>query len=318
MSSVLNAQVASTELDLEEDRVVPLRHPWRWVSGIFVLLVLGFIVHAFATGQIEWSVVGHFFTAPAILKGLVNTLVMTALAETLAVVLGVVFAVMRLSKNPVTKMVADLYVLIFRGTPVYLQLLLWFNLALVFPSVNLGFYHGRMIDIMTPFVAALLGLGINEGAYLTEVVRSGILSVDSGQLDAASAIGMSRLMAMRRVVLPQAMRVIIPPVGNSLIGMLKMTSLASAIAFTELLHSAQIIYFFNALVVELLLVAAGWYLIVVTLLTVVQTYVERYFSRGQSHSAPPTFLQRVWHNFRQSHAKTAKPSMDVNGGGGNE
>jgi polar amino acid transport system permease protein len=207
-----------------------------------------------------------------------------------------VFAIMRLSKNPVTNGVASLYIWFFRGTPVYLQLLLWFNLALVFPTINLGFWQGRMVDVMTPFLASLLGLGINEGAYMTEIVRGGILSVDRGQLDAASSIGMTRLTSMRRIVLPQAMRVIIPSVGNEFIGLLKTSSMASAIAYTELLHRAQIIYFVNAKVMELLIVAAGWYLIVVTLFSAIQSRLERRFSRGQSHEEPPGFLERAWRN----------------------
>jgi polar amino acid transport system permease protein len=287
----------------DSDEIVPLRHPWRWVSAVIVLTILALIIRAFAIGQIDWSVVGHFFTASVIVAGLGDTLLITALAMAMGLVLGVVFAVMRLSKNPVTNAVAGLYIWLFRGTPVYLQLLMWFNLALVFPTINLGFYHGRMVDIMTPFLAALLGLGINEGAYMTEIVRGGINSVDRGQWDAASAIGMSRLMTMRRVVLPQAMRVIIPPVGNEVIGMLKTSSLASAISFNELLFRAQSIYFINGKVMELLFVAAGWYLIVVTILTIGQTFIERYFSRGQSHEEPPSFLRRAWHNAFKFHAK---------------
>ncbi len=280
----------------ETDKIVPLRHYGRWICGAVVLVLLGLIVKAFAQGEIDWPVVREFFFAPVLLKGLGNTLLITVLAIIMGLVLGVVFAVMRLSSNPVTNAVAGAYIWLFRGTPVYLQLLLWFNLALVFPTVNLGFYRGQMVELMTPFLAALLGLGINEGAYMTEIVRGGILSVDRGQLDAASAIGMTRLMAMRRIVLPQAMRVIIPPIGNEFIGLLKTSSMASTIAFTELLHRAQLIYFVNAKVIELLIVAAGWYMIVVTLFTVIQSQVERRYARGQSHEDPLSFLQKMWRN----------------------
>jgi polar amino acid transport system permease protein len=279
----------------QDDRIVPLRHYGRWLSGSAVLLLLLLVVRAFARGQIDWPVVGQFFAAPVLLKGLASTLLITVLAIAMGLVLGVVFAVMRLSHNPVTNAVAGLYIWLFRGTPVYLQLLLWFNLALVFPTVNLGFYQGRMVDLMTPFLAALLGLGINEGAYMTEIVRGGILSVDRGQLDAASSLGMTRLMAMRRVVLPQAMRVIVPPIGNEFIGMLKTSSMASTIAYAELLHRAQLIYFVNAKVMELLIVAAGWYLIVVTIFSFVQVQVERRFARGQIHEEP-RFLWKTWLN----------------------
>ena len=268
------------------DRIIPLRHYGRWVSGAILMVILGLIVNAFIVGQIDWPVVGRFFFSPALIKGLGNTIVITLCSMFVGLILGVLFAVMRLSKNPVTRWFAGLYIWLFRGTPVYLQLLIWFNLALIFPVINLGFVEYRMVDVMTPFVAALLGLGLNEGAYMTEIVRGGILSVDKGQVDAATTLGMTRLVAMRRIILPQAMRVILPPVGNEFIGLLKTSSMASAIAFTELLHKAQLIYFVNAKVMELLIVATGWYLIVVTLLSFCQVGIERHFDRGH------TFISR--------------------------
>lgn len=280
----------------DSDKIVPLRHYGRWVSGAVVLALLALVARAFAKGQIDWPVVKEFFFSPVLVKGLGNTVLITVLAIVMGLALGVVFAIMRLSKNPVTNVVASAYIWLFRGTPVYLQLLIWFNLALVFPTVNLGFWQGRMVDVMTPFLAALLGLGINEGAYMTEIVRGGILSVDRGQLEAASTLGMPRLQAMRRIVLPQAMRVIIPPIGNEFIGLLKTSSMASTIAFTELLHRAQLIYFVNAKVIELLIVAAGWYMVIVTLFTIIQVQVEKRFARGQSHEPPPTWLQLLWRN----------------------
>jgi polar amino acid transport system permease protein len=300
----------------DADRVVPLRYYGRWLSGTIVLLLVFLIVRAFARGQIDWPVVGEFFMAPVLLKGLVNTVLVTFLAILMGLVLGVIFAVMRLSTNPVTNTVASLYIWLFRGTPVYLQLLIWFNLALVFPEINLGFWHARMVDVMTPFIAALLGLGINEGAYMTEIVRGGILSVERGQIDAAASIGMTRLKAMRRIVLPQTMRVIIPPVGNEFIGLLKTSSMASAIAYAELLHRAQLIYFVNAKVMELLMVAAGWYLIVVTILSVIQSYIERHFARGQSHDAAPSLATRLWRNVTQRRQAEADNKGTTPGQGG--
>ncbi|WP_022663857.1 amino acid ABC transporter permease [Desulfospira joergensenii] len=279
----------------ENEEIIPLPHYGRWISGTLVILLLVSIIRAFAHGQIDWPVVGKFFMAPTLIKGLGNTIVITVLAMVTGLILGIVFAVMRLSKNPVTRWFAGFYIWIFRGTPIYLQLLIWFNLALVFPVINLGFWEGRMVDVMTPFFAALLGLGINEGAYMTEIVRGGILSVDQGQLDAASTLGMTRLKAMRRIVLPQAMRVIIPPLGNEFIGLLKTSSMASAIAYTELLHRAQLIYFVNAKVMELLIVATGWYLIVVTILSLIQTVIEDYFSRGQDHPSKRSLVQNFFH-----------------------
>lgn len=253
----------------------------RYVSAVLLVVVLALFVVSFAGGQIEWDVVGQYLTAKAILTGVVSTIVMAALAMMLGVALGVVFAVMRMSKNPVTRTVAFLYTWVFRGTPQLLQLFLWFNLALIFPYFVIpGLFEARTVDLMTPFVAALLGLGICQGAYTSEVVRGGILAVDKGQTEAAQAIGMPKLQTLRRIVLPQAMRVILPPIGNEFISMVKLTSLASAIQYQEVLHSAQNIYYANNRVMELLFVATFWYLIVVTLLSLGQMLVERRFARG--------------------------------------
>jgi polar amino acid transport system permease protein len=272
---------AGTEIDIAHLRHIPRRYWGRYVSAGLILLFLGFLVDAFAHGQIEWSFVGRFLTVPSILFGLANTIVMSILAMALGVVLGVIIAIMRMSSNPVMRGVALGYVWLFRGMPAILQLLLWFNLALVFPTVGIhGVWEARMVDVMTPFVAALLGLGINQGAYTSEVVRAGLLSVDTGQYEAAKAIGMARLQALRRIILPQAMRVIIPPIGNEFISMVKLTSLASVIQYSEILHNAENIYYANARVIELLIVAAIWYLAVVTVLSLGQSRIEARFARG--------------------------------------
>ena len=253
----------------------------RWIAAAALLAVLGLLVRAFANGQIEWSYVARFLTVPAIVDGIVATVVMAVLAMALGIVLGIAVAVMRLSPNPVLKSVAAGYTWLFRGTPLILQLLLWFNLALVFPTIGIpGLWSGRAVDIMTPFLSALLGLGINQGAYTSEVMRAGILSVDTGQYEAARAIGMGRLLALRRIVLPQAMRVVLPPLGNEFIGMVKATSLASTIQYPEVLHSAQNIYYANSRVIELLIVAGLWYLTIVSILTPLQMLLERRFARG--------------------------------------
>jgi polar amino acid transport system permease protein len=277
----------NTLLSLDTERLLalprkPQSHIGRWLSAALVLLLLGLLINAFAKGKIEWSVVAQFLTAKAILQGLLNTLVMTVLAMILGITLGVLFAVMYMSHNPVLKSVAWGYIWFFRGTPLLLQLLLWFNLALVFPILGIpGLFEMRTVDVITPFMATLLGLGINQGAYTAEVVRSGILSVDTGQTEAAQSIGMTRLTSLRRIVLPQAMRVIIPPVGNEVISMVKITSIASVIQFSEILRNAQTIYYANARVIELLIVAAAWYLLVVTILTIGQYFLEKHYARGQ-------------------------------------
>lgn len=262
-------------------RVVPRRRPGRWVATAIVLLLLALVVRAFWLGRIEWAVVAQYLAAPTILAGLVNTLVMTACAMTLGLVLGVVAAMGTLSPNPVMVGVARFYIWFFRGTPLLLQLLLWFNLALVFPRLGLpGIWEVRTVDVITPFVATLLGLGINQGAYTAEVVRAGILSVDRGQAEAAQAVGMTRRGAMLRIVLPQALRVIVPPVGNEVVSMVKLTSVASVIQFSEILRNAQTIYYANARVIELLIVAAAWYLAAVTVLSLLQALLERRLARG--------------------------------------
>ncbi|MDN3275079.1 amino acid ABC transporter permease [Frankia sp. RB7] len=267
--------------DLSGMRIAREPHWCRWLSAALIVLVLAAIARAFANGQIEWSYVSRFITAKVILEGIVNTMVMAVLAMALGIFLGIVVAIMRLSPDPVLKTVAAGYTWLFRGTPLILQLLLWFNLALVFPTIGIpGVWSGRAVDIMTPFLAALLGLGINQGAYTSEVMRAGMLSVDIGQYEAAQAIGMGRLRALRRIILPQAMRVVIPPLGNEFIGMVKATSLASVIQYPEVLHNAENIYYANSRVIELLIVAGLWYLLVVSILTPLQMLLERRFARG--------------------------------------
>jgi polar amino acid transport system permease protein len=283
----------STSASAQPDRFTDLsgikvarRIYWgRWTAATVIVLVLLALARAFAHGQIEWSVVGRFLTVPVIVNGIVDTVVMAIAAMALGIVLGLIVAVMRLTSNPVLQAVAGGYTWLFRGTPVILQLLLWFNLALVFPVIGIpGIWSARAVDIMTPFLSALLGLGINQGAYTSEVIRAGMLSVDEGQYEAALAIGMTRLRILRRIVLPQAMRVVIPPLGNEFIGMVKMTSLASVIQYPEVLHNAENIYYANSRVIELLIVAGIWYLAVVSVLTPLQMLLERRFARGSARS----------------------------------
>jgi polar amino acid transport system permease protein len=268
---------------------VPVRHWGRWVSGVLVLAGTAFVVNAFAHADVHWSTTRHYFTAHAIVQGAGRTLLISVLSQALGIALGVVVAVMRQSGNPVTGAVGWVYIWFFRGTPVLLQLFLWYNLGIAFPTI-LG--H-RTVDVMTPFLAALLGLGINEGAYMAEIVRAGIAAVDEGQTEAAQALGMPRTLVMRRVVLPQAMRVIIPPTGNEFINMLKTSSLAFAIQYQELLRVATGIYTSNLQVWELLFAVALWYLVLTSVFSVGQYYLERRFSRGASRNLALTPFQRL-------------------------
>jgi polar amino acid transport system permease protein len=269
------------------DVVQPRKIGTKLLAAVCILLVL-LVVRAFWMGQIGWSVVGSYLFSRPVLIGLASTVVMTFAAMALGIVLGVGAAVMRMSDNTVIRSIAIGYIWLFRGVPALLQLLLWFNLALIFPTIGFSeAYSLRTVDVMTPFVAALLGLGIQQGAYTAEVVRAGILSIDKGQMEAASSIGMTRLRALWRIVLPQAMRVIVPPIGNETIGMIKLTSLASVIQYSEVLRKVQEVYYVNSRVIELLIVAAFWYMVLVTLFSVAQVYIERYFSQGWG-AAPQT------------------------------
>lgn len=257
----------------------------KLLAAVCILLVL-LVVRAFWMGQIDWAVVGSYLFSRPVLVGLVSTIVMTFAAMALGIVLGVGAAVMRMSENKVIRSIAIGYIWLFRGVPALLQLLLWFNLALIFPTIGFSeAYSLRTVDVMTPFVAAFLGLGIQQGAYTAEVVRAGILSIDKGQMEAAASIGMTRLRALWRIVLPQAMRVIVPPIGNETIGMIKLTSLASVIQYSEILRKVQEVYYVNSRVIELLIVAAFWYMVLVTLFSIAQVYIERYFSQGWGGAA---------------------------------
>lgn len=269
-------------------QAVGVRHPGRWVVAVVLGIVAAMLVHAVAfNSRFGWSVVFQYFASKAILTGLLRTLELTGIAMGIGIALGTVLAVMRLSPNPIVANAARLYVWFFRATPVLVQILLWFNLAALFPKLSVGIPFGARFatasvnSLISPFAAAILGLGLNEGAYMSEIVRAGVLSVDHGQVEAAQALGMRRILLMRRIVLPQAMRVIVPPTGNETISMLKTSSLVSVIALPELLYSAEIIYSRTYQTIPLLITASLWYAIVTTVLTVGQAFVEQHFAKGQ-------------------------------------
>jgi polar amino acid transport system permease protein len=256
-----------------------------------------------------WDIVGEFLFSDRILHGLLLTLELTVVAMLMGIALGVGLAVMRLSPNPLVSGSSALYIWFFRGTPVLVQLLFWNFISALYPEISIGIPFGPDIvsgdanALITPFAAAILGLGLNQGAYQAEIVRAGVLSVDDGQTDAAQALGMTRLQTMRRIVLPQAMRVIIPPTGNEVISMLKTSSLVSVIAYPELLYSAQLIYAVNFKQIPLLLVVCIWYLVVTTILSIGQYYVERRFGRSSASEPPPTPLQRIRRGLSIRHAR---------------
>ena len=282
-------QVTDVDEAMPRTAVVPVRHYGRWLAGlIFAVIGMG-IVYAFARADIDYGKVLSYPTDPLIITGMIHTLELTVLAMILALVLGVGAAVMRQSDNPVLKVTAAFYTWLFRGTPLLVQLLIWFNLSIVFKTVSIpGIYTGQMNQLMTPFVAALLGLGVNEGAYISEIVRGGIISVSKGQTEAAQAIGMTRVKTMRRIVLPQALRVIVPPLGNEFIALLKYSSLAFTISYFELLDAATRIYTANFLVIELLFTVSIWYIALTTVFTFVQMWVERRLGKGRGQSTSRT------------------------------
>lgn len=281
----------------EAIKAIPVRHYGRYVSAVVAIAALVAIVYAFSQGKINWGAVPDYFFDDRIITGVGQTLLLTVLAMVIGVVGGIMLAVMRLSKNPVTSSIAWFYIWFFRGTPVLVQLFVWFNLGLVFEYINLGFvYKDYWSSFMTPLLTALLGLGLNEAAYMAEICRAGLLSVDEGQTEASHALGMSHSKTLRRIVIPQAMRVIVPPTGNEVINMLKTTSLVSAVQFYELFRYAQDIGQTSGSPVEMYFLAAAWYLIMTSVLSVGQYYVERHYARGTSRSLPPTPWQRVRKN----------------------
>ncbi|MER6344070.1 amino acid ABC transporter permease [Streptomyces sp. NPDC001595] len=278
----------------EAIKAIPVRHYGRYVSAVVALALFGAVVYAFSQGRINWDAIPDYFFDDRILDGVGKTLLLTVLSMAIGIVGGVLLAVMRLSKNPVTSTIAWFYIWFFRGTPVLVQLIVWFNLGLVFEYINLGpFYKDEWSDFMTPFLTALLGLGLNEAAYMAEICRAGLLAVDEGQTEASHALGMSHAKTLRRIVIPQAMRVIVPPTGNEVINMLKTTSLVSVVQYPELLRAAQDIGQTSGAPAEMLFLAAAWYLLLTSVFSIGQYYLERYYAKGSTRQLPPTPWQKV-------------------------
>lgn len=270
---------------------VPLRHPWRWVAAVVIVILVGLFLYGMATNPAyRWNIFAEYLFNERILFGVWNTLQLTIYSMVVAIALGVVLAVMRLSPNPVFRSVSWVFLWIFRGTPIYVQLAFWGLIPTIYANIQLGvpfgpsFFHLNLQALSIPFVLAMLGLALNEAAYMAEIIRAGISSVPEGQSEASMALGMSWGMTMRRTVLPQAMRVIIPPTGNEVISMLKTTSLVTAVPYAFDLYSiaTREIAAREFEPVPLALVAVAWYLLMTSILMVGQYYLERYYSRGAS------------------------------------
>jgi len=308
--------------------VVPVRHPWRWVASVVVLVVVAMMVNTLffshverggvREGRFQWGVVGKYLFYHPILRGIGVTLELTVIAMVAGIVIGVLLAVMRLSPNRLLSGAAWLYIWFFRGTPVLVQLFFWYvGITYLYPHLSFGIPFGpgfvtvNANVLVTTFVAGSLGLSLNEGAYMAEIVRAGIISVDEGQTEAAQSLGMSKRQTLRLIVLPQAMRIIIPPTGNETISMLKTTSLVYVIALVELFTATQNVSNANYETVPLLLVASIWYLFFTSILTVGQYYVERHYARGSTRALPPTPLQKLRQGLFQLRPGRPGLPMDV-------
>jgi polar amino acid transport system permease protein len=279
---------AAVVSDREAIKAIPVRHWGRWISAAVIVYFAVALLFSFAKNpNVEWPVIKQYLFSPEVLRGVVVTLYLTVVSMVIGIVGGTLLAVMRLSSNYVLSTVAWVYIWFFRGTPVLVQILFWGYLGSLYPKLFLGLPFTGLIagsaetgKLISATVAAILALGLNEAAYSAELVRAGIISVDKGQDEAAESLGMSPALTMRRITLPQAMRVIIPPMGNETISMLKTTSLVYAIAGQELLTRVTILYSQNFLIIPLLLVASFWYIFFTTLMTIGQHYLEAYFGKG--------------------------------------
>jgi polar amino acid transport system permease protein len=289
------------EVDPDDIVAVPLKHPWRWViAAILVVAFAGLALSLWDNHNVDHPTIAQYIFNPRILSGVGLTLILTVVAMIVSSVLGVLLAVMRLSNNPVMNVMAWLYIWAFRGTPLLIQIVFWGYLGLLYSQITLGIpftdftvFSADTNTLIPAFTAGLLALTLNQAAYSAEIVRAGMLSVDIGQHEAAYSVGMSPTFTLFKVVLPQAMRVIIPPMGNETISMLKNTSLLSVIAVLELYTVATQISSQNLRQVELLVVVSCWYLFLTSVLSIPQYYLERHFGRGNARSLPPTPVGRV-------------------------
>lgn len=276
-----------TDEQLASAQLLPRKRPWTWVAAVAVALLLANALYSIVTNRgFGWPVVSEYFFSPQVMAGLFTTLMLTTISMTLALLLGIIVAVAAASRNPVLSSVARGYIWIFRAIPLLVQIIFWYNLAALYPKLGFGVPFLPPIvefdtnSVITAISAAIIAMSLNEGAYMAEIVRSGLNSVDSGQREAARALGMSSWDSFRRIVMPQAMRVIIPPTGNETLSMLKYTSLVSVIALPDLLYSTQLISSRTFEVIPMLLVASLWYLLVSTVLMVIQSGIERHFGKS--------------------------------------
>lgn len=277
------------QLRVEDLTVVPPRHVWLWISTAVVLVLLGIVFWSVGTNKAyDWPAVGRYLFHPSILRGVVHTLMLTVTIMALATIIGTIIAIMRLSPSRILRTFANAYIWFFRGAPALIQLIFWFNISIIMPQITLSLpgigviFSARTNDVMTPFLTAVVALALHEAGYMAEIIRAGITSVPAGQTEAAATLGMSRRKILWRIVLPQAMRFIVPPTGNEAINLMKATSLVSVIAVDDLLYSAQTIYARTFETIPLLSVVAIWYLAIVTIMSIGQHFLELHFGRSDS------------------------------------
>ncbi|WP_104198176.1 amino acid ABC transporter permease [Cryobacterium sp. M15] len=282
-------------------RALAPRRPATWALSIITVVVAAHIVNLVLTNpNFEWNVVGQYLNSETVLQGVVMTLFLTVTAMTIGLVLGGVLAVCKLSDNALLRALASSYIWLFRGTPQLVQLIFWFNIGLLVPVLSIGIPFGPTFasiesnTLVTPLLAAILGLGLHDAAYQAEIYRAGLISVDEGQLEAAQALGMKPVRVFFRIQLPQAMRFIVPPTFNSVIALVKGTSLVSVIGGTELLFSVKQIYSQTYQTVPLLIVASIWYLFITTVLNGVQFFIERHYGRGSSRNGSSVIVARFF------------------------
>ncbi|KIC15739.1 ABC transporter permease [Leisingera sp. ANG-DT] len=293
-------QTHGSHLDPENLKVIPLRHPGRVVAAVLVVIAIAFLARGAMTNpELQWPIVGKYLFHPQIMKGLWVTIFLTILVMALATIMGMIAALMMMSSSKLLSIPARVFVWFFRGTPALVQLILWYNLSILVKNFALWIPGIGTIfsiptnDIMTPFVAATLALSLHESGYMAEIIRGGLMSVNKGQTEAAACLGMKPSLLTRRIVIPQAMRMIIPPTGNETINLLKTTSLVSIIAVGDVLYSAQAIYARTFETIPLLIVVTFWYLVVVSIMSVGQGYLERYYGR-EDHGDKEGFLKSIF------------------------
>ncbi|OZD62480.1 amino acid ABC transporter permease [Rhodococcus sp. 14-2470-1a] len=298
----LDARPAAAEPTVDDEDLIVAKkwHPFRWIVSVVVLVLVAQFVHGLATNPgWDWTTFAQYFTAASVMSALWLTIQLTFWGTLIGFAIGIGLAVARLSNNPVLQVISWFYIWAFRSIPLIVQLLFWFNIAYLYQTLTLGipfgpaFFEFNVNNVISGSTAAIIGLALHQAAYSAEIVRAGIISVDQGQLEAAAALGIPKRREFFKIVLPQAMRGILPNAANEVISLFKGTSIVSVMAIAELFYQVQVIYGRNGRVVPLLMVATVWYIILTSVLSVVQFYVERHYAKGAVRTIPLTPIQKI-------------------------